>query len=557
MVFKIFRHLVHLILVILSSSLLILSFPKFDLGFFAWVGLLPLLIAINGKSLKYGFFLSLLCGVLFFMGISHWIFEVPGYTVLHHAMLMTYLGLYFGLFGLAFNLISIRWGMTPALFSAPFTWVSLEFVRSNLDFLSLPWELLAHSQYQYPAIIQIASLTGTYSISFLIVMVNAALGAIIYPYFSKFSGEKTPPSLLLEKGGVTTSRSGAATAPALTKGDAGGFEINGGRKSLLSLTALLIILTILYGQLAISKPIIGNKIKVSLVQGNIAQEKKWDRSYAREIMQTYAALTEEASKDQPVLIIWPETATPGAINLNPRLHFELREIVKKSGTYLLLGSAQHQKFEEKGAREFKYVNSAYLINPEPRIVKNQRYDKIRLFPFGEYLPYKEFIPWSYISVPDTGAYVSGKEFTVFETPAFRFGVTICWEDVFPDLFRQFVQRGAQFMINITNEAWFGKSAAPYQLVSISVFRAVENRVFVVRCTNTGVSCIIDPHGRIIDRVKDEKGQDIFVRGVMTGGIIPLDSKTIYTQYGDLFVWVAFLGTAIFLATAIMKGLKKN
>jgi apolipoprotein N-acyltransferase len=228
-------------------------------------------------------------------------------------------------------------------------------------------------------------------------------------------------------------------------------------------------------------------------------------------------------------------------------------IAKKAGTNLLLGSAQHQKFESKGTRKLKLSNSAYLLNPIPEIPEIRRYDKVRLFPFGEYLPYKETLPWFLIKVEDSYSYAPGKEFTVFKLPAFRFGVTICWENVFPDLFRKFVKAGAQVMINITNEAWFGRSAAPYQLLAISVFRAVENRVYVVRCANTGVSCIIDPYGKIVNRVKDERGQDIFVRGVMTGWVIPMDSKTLYTQYGDLMVWGAFIGLVLFLIVAWRKG----
>lgn len=291
---------------------------------------------------------------------------------------------------------------------------------------------------------------------------------------------------------------------------------------------------------------------MSLVQGNIEQIKKWDPRYAHEIMKIYANLTEQASKDQPALIVWPETATPGSINEDIKLLIEVRNITMKAGTYLLLGSAAHQKFHEKQIKGFKYLNSAFLIRPEPKLLKQQRYDKIRLFPFGEYLPLKGIIPWSILNVRESSDYTPGAEFTIFETPTFRFGSIICWENVFPDLFRQFVRRGSQFIVNITNEAHFGKTAAPYQLVSISVFRAVENRIFVVRCANTGISCIIDPHGRIVDRIKDDKGQDIFVRGVMSGWIIPLDSRTIYTRYGDWMVWVVLVGTLIFLIVSFFK-----
>jgi apolipoprotein N-acyltransferase len=556
MAFKFFRYSIDFFLIVVSSLLLVLSFPDFNLGFLAWIGLLPLLFAINGKSLKYGFFLSLVCGIFFFMGIFKWILVVPKYTLLHHALLAFYLGSYFGFFGLMFNFISSRWGMTPALFVAPFIWVSLEWVRSNLSFLALPWALLAHSQYQYLSVIQVASLAGTYSISFLIVMVNATFAGMIYPLISRWHPQNLPSPGGRGSSGGGTPHLLSTLSSILPRQRGRSLFVNKGRMALIVTACLLTTFTLLYGYVIISQPILGNKIKISLVQGNIDQKKKWDRRYAREIMQIYAELTEEAAKSQPALIVWPETATPGAINQDIRLHIEVRSIAKNAGTYLLLGSGQHQKFGEKGSMEFKYLNSAFLTDPAPKLVRTQRYDKIRLFPFGEYLPYRNTIPWSLINIEGSVDYIPGKEFTVFEHPDFRFGVTICWENVFPNLFRQFVRQGAQCMINITNEAHFGRTAAPHQLVGISVFRAVENRVFVIRCANTGVSCIIDPYGRVIDRLKDENGTDIFVRGVMTGWVIPLDSRTIYTRYGDWFVWVVIIGSGMFLAVPALKARKK-
>jgi len=269
-------------------------------------------------------------------------------------------------------------------------------------------------------------------------------------------------------------------------------------------------------------------------------------------MQTYAELTREASKDRPDLIIWPESATPGAINRNLGIYARIRHLAEEAGSSLLLGSSQLRKFENNGLKEAKYWNSAFLISTESETFNNQRYDKIRLLPFGEFLPFEGTIPWAYIKVPDVGDYISGMEFTVFELPAFRFGVTICWENIFPGLFRQFVKNGAQFMVNITNEAWFGKTAAPCQFVSMSIFRAAENRIFVVRCANSGISCFIDPYGRIMDRVMDATGQDIFVRGVLSRSVIPLKSKTFYTRYGDWLAWLSIFSSLALLLVAWLK-----
>jgi apolipoprotein N-acyltransferase len=513
-----------------SAMLLWAGFAPLDQPFFVWIGLVPLFLTIQGKNLLQGFLLSLLCGILFFLGIFNWILEVPGYTLLHHSFLAVYLGSYFGIFGLAFSLISKKRGPIFSLFAAPFIWVALEYVRSNLSFLALPWGLLAHSQYQVYFPIQIAAVTGTYGISFLIVIVNAGFAAIVEPILLRFGKNQ---DLILK--------------PSRTKG----------RRWVVIAAVASITATLIYGYLKVSTPLSGPAVRVSVVQGNIEQKKKWDRNYASFIMQTYANLTQAASEADPSLIIWPETATPRAINRDPALYGQVKRLAQTYRKHLLLGSAQAQKYKRGKSKRAETLNSAFLISPDIGKVKNQRYDKIHLLPFGEYLPYKGTIPWSYVKIADIGNYAPGNEFTIFEIPQYRFGVTICWENIFPDLVRQFVKRGAQFIVNITNEAWFGKTAAPYQFVSMSVFRAVENRVFVVRSANTGISCIIDPMGRVVDRVKDESGQDIFVRGMLTGKIVPLESNTIYTRFGDWLAWICLMLSVVFLLIAGIKKIKRT
>lgn len=509
----------------ISSGLLVLSFPAFDFGILAWVGLVPLLLAIYDRGPWAGFFLSLICGTIFNIGIFTWILEVPKFTLTHFGVMGTYMGTYFGFFGLIFCFVTRRWDLSISLITAPFVWVSMEYIKSNMSFLALSWALLAHSQYRYPSIIQFASITGAYGVSFLVMLINTALAATILMFLSRMERIKNP----------------AFKPPSI--------------RATISLSfagALLIGLSWYYGQMTLSIPIYGKEVKVSIVQGNIEQTKKWDVKYARFIMQTYADLTQEASKNDPELIIWPETATPRSISTNPRLRAEVMRIAREAGTYLLLGSSEQQKFEIEGSRKLGYFNSAFLISPERENSKYQRYDKIRLFPFGDYLPYKGIFPWSTIGVPNISGYMPGEKYTVLKLPNVKFGVTICWENIFSDLVRQFVRRGAQFIVNMTNEAWFGKTAAPYQFVSMSVFRAVENRVYVVRCANTGVSCIIDSYGRVVDRVKDKNGKDIFVRGVLAGSIIPSENKTFYTKYGDWPAWLSLMFSTILLFVTLIK-----
>jgi apolipoprotein N-acyltransferase len=510
---------------LLSGFFLYASIPPSDVGYLAWISLVPLFIAIGKRSAVQAFFLSFLSSIVFFTGIFNWILEITKYTLLHHTLLAIYLGSYFAVFGLAFALISRKHGLAAALFAAPFIWVSLEYVRSNLSFLALPWGLLSHSQYSHPEIIQISSVTGAFGVSFLVVMVNSAIAPLAFSLMEVVNKYKGLPRRLISLWWAT---------------------------ALVVLTSALLILSVFYGTKTLSSQITGQEIRVAVVQGNIEQAKKWDAKYARFIRETYLELTQKASMHKPELIIWPETAMPGNLDRKSKLYGKLKGVAEKNGAYLLLGNSQRQKFADKKSEKRKYTNSAFLIHPDPKITEIQRYDKIRLLPFGEYLPYKERIPWSSIKVPDVSGYLPGNEFTVFKLPDFRFSVTICWENIFPDLVRRFVKAGAQFIVNITNEAWFGETAAPYQFVSMSVFRAVENRVFVIRCANTGISCIIDPFGRIVNRIKDEEGKEIFVQGVLTSTIIPLESKTFYTRYGDWLVWVSMLFTVIFLLAGIIK-----
>jgi len=498
-----------------GGVMLYAALPSLDFSWLSWVGLAPLLLVVSGKRPGSAFLLFYLAGAVFFLGIFHWILRIPGYTLLHHALLALYMGAYFAVFGLLFASLCKRRGLFAALLAAPFLWVSLEFARSNLSFLALPWGLLAHSQYKHPVIIQVASLAGAYGLSFIILLVNSSLAALF----------------LTRQMETAVRRKGVLIA---------------------SITACLLGCVLAYGYVVTSRPITGERLSIAVVQGNIEQDKKWDPKYAAMIMKTYTDLSYKAAESKPVLLIWPESATPRSISTDAKLQSQVRDLARSAGAYLLLGSTQLQKFKVQSPQSARYWNSAFLISPEPGEVKSQRYDKIRLFPFGEYLPYKDTIPWRLIKVAEFGNYMAGKEYTVFKTPFSRFGVTICWENIFPDLVREFVRGGAQFMVNVTNEAWFGPVTAPHQFVAMSVFRAVENRVFMVRCGNTGISCCIDPYGRVTKWVTGAGGSGIFVQGFMNDSIVPLDSRTIYNRYGDWFAWLCVTVSIILVVLGALR-----
>ncbi len=505
----------------LSAILLILSFPPYNLNLLIWIAVVPLLVAISGQSAKAGFLLALICLTITFAVVFSYVLMIHGYRPMHHILLSVYLGLVGSVFGWAYGFIWTRLGGIFSLYSAPFIWTFLEYLRLNFGFLAFPWGMLAHTQYEVLPLIQMASIAGVYGVSFLILMVNTSISGIILVF--------------------------------LNKADLGPLRLNHkpqpkGTLIFVVVSTIFLTASIFYGNREIASKTNGKPVKLSIVQGNIRQIDKWNPNYAAKIMKIYNDLTMEASKERPELIIWPETATPKSITIDKSTRAQVNKIAKGAGTNLLIGSSEHQKFRAKNDKGLKFYNSAFLIDSS-NMNRHQRYEKIRLFPFGEYLPFTNTIPWSFINVPEVNNFVPGKKFTVFECPDFRFGVTICWEVLFPDTVRSFVKNGAQFIINISNEAWFGENVGPYHMVMASVFRAVENQVYVVRCANTGVSCFIDPNGRIVERVKDAFGKDIFVKGILTETVIPQDTSTIYMRYGDLLIWICFGVLVVMLGVA--------
>lgn len=509
----------------LSGILMAASFPSYNLAPLAWFGLVPLLLYLSRRGPTAGFCAAFIFGVVFYTGVFYWMFDLPKYSLLHHAVLGVYLCPLMGLWGSLFCIIAKRRGLATALLSAAFIWAALEYLRANLSFIALPWGLLGHSQYQYPMLIQSANIAGVYGLSFLIVLVNSAFTAVLH--FIVFDRKKNDST--------------AAAAFLRT-----------GKSAVVGIGAAAFLANAAYGYMLTFKPIKGNGIGIAVVQANIEQSKKWDPAFADAIVQTYADLTRRAAEENPSLIVWPETATPRSIIEHYNLYRRIQQIATEAKVPILLGSTERPKHGSAAPLKKNFMNSAFLIQSGSIKEKLQRYDKIILLPFSEYLPYKEIIPWSYLKIPETGSFIPGENLFVFRLSSVKFGVTICWENIFADFVRRFVNNGAQFIINITNEAWFGKTAAAYQFLSMSVFRAVENGVFVVRCANTGISCFIDPCGRILDRVKDKSGEDVFVRGVSSKFVIPLNPKTFYTRYGDYFAWLCIILSVSLGLLAVLK-----
>jgi apolipoprotein N-acyltransferase len=493
----------------LSGILLALAFPNHLMDWLAWLAFVPFFLAIRGKKPWQTLLMGWLCGVVFFLGITPWwIKEFRFVSPLASGLGYLYLGLYFALFGLFLSWLS-KIVRSLFLIAAP-VWVTIEFLRANISFLAFPWALLGHTQYHNIPIIQMASFTGVYGVSFIIVMANAAISGVVIHFLSP-----SPPDLILQK------QRRFASGPVFQ-----------------GLLVLAIILGLWgWGRLTLNQGPYEKPLSVAVVQGNIPQKIKWNREYREQILSKYEVLTEEAVKSEPRLIIWPETATPGFV-LNDRSL--LQRIVTLAGqgkAYLLIGSAEYPKFSRPpGKISLSKGNTALLLSPQGRVLG--QYLKMRLVPFGEYIPYQDLVPWPDFIVQKgkRNFDIAGTEATLFRIGGDPFGTLICWEVLFPDLTRDLVKKGAVFAVNLTNEAWFGKIAFPHQMLSSCVFRAVENRINLVRCANTGISCFIDPWGRVTNRVT-QKGEDSFIEGTLTQTIYLNHPGTIYTRCGDILVYL--------------------
>ena len=524
---KIINLFLSLLAPVLTGVLIVLAFPNYYFDWLAWIAFVPLLLGIQGKRPWQAFFLCWLCGVIFFFGITPWwIKEFQSVSIFASAFGYLYLSLYFALFGLVLNLIH-RTIRLPLLIAAP-VWVVFEYLRSNLSFLAFPWVLLGHTQYLNLPIIQVASFTGVYGVSFVIMLANAAIADVLACLFSP-----SPPSL---------SRQGR-----------GGFDFNPLYRGGVTLGIILVLWIV--GWQAIPQNLSGKPFSVAVVQGNIPQEIKWDREYREQIISQYEILTEEAAKSNPQLIVWPEASTPGFVLNDHSLLRRMGSMMRRLNTHLLIGSAEYPKFfKASSKRKLSRGNTALFFSSEGKVLG--QYLKIRLVPFGEYIPYEEIIPWpDFIVQSGKRSFdIAGNEVTLFRVDEIRFGTLICWEVLFPDLTRNQVKKGADFVINLTNEAWFGKIAFPYQMLSSCVFRAVENRVNLVRCANTGISCFIDPYGRVTGRVTNG-GEDIFVSGTLTQEIHISPPGTFYTRHGDVLVYGCIVFLLLIVVWTSVKGIR--
>jgi apolipoprotein N-acyltransferase len=484
----------------LSGLLLTTSFPVIGNGAVAWFALVPLLAALRNLSAFDGLRIGFLTGIVHYLTLLYWFVPFlntygPFPVVICMGILLllsSYLAIYVGLFSMAITCIGMS--ITTLLFTVPTLWVSLEFIRSLL-LGGFPWELLGHTQYNALHIIQISDMVGVYGISFLILLSNGLL-FLLYQHVTRkgLQGRET------------------------------------GNKQIL-VCVLLVGGTIgavwCYGAWRI--PAIEERIsraphkRIAVVQGNIDQTKKWDPAYQISIIEKYLGLSKkEQPVNRPDLIVWPETAMPFYFANHVPLTKMVVEGIQSGATDILLGSPAYTR----DAKQIQYYNRAFLVRSDGIIA--DEYDKAHLVPFGEYVPLKRWLPFLGKMVEHVGDFSSGSAGDTLDWRGHKIGALICYELIFPSLSRVAVQNGAELLINITNDAWYGKTSAPYQHFSMAVFRTIETRRALVRSANTGISGFIDPLGRVISETP------LFEDAVTEENIPLMSGQTPYVRFGDIF-----------------------
>lgn len=483
---------------VLSGALLTAAFPPFNLDWIAWFALIPLFRALENEPYSRAFKLGFAAGFAHYLTLVYWIVVVLGrYGNLNLAasvsvfvLLCLYLSLYLG----AFSLLTRKIGDARlAVVLWPSLWVALEYLRAHLV-TGFPWCLLGYTQYDRLSLIQVADVTGVYGLSFLIAAVNVLLYRLLFKRKER---------------GLWTFRWEASFA------------------------VLAIAATLTYGHQRLAAETAergGEKtIKAAAVQANIDQSLKWDAAYRDSTMSIYEKLTRSTFNFKPDLVVWPETAVPFFFQDNAVYSPQLFSLVRESGADLIFGSPAYKRKDG----QVRYYNRAYLLSPEGD--KPQFYDKVHLVPFGEYVPLKGLLSFVNRLVPAAGDFEGGTRIAPLKANGFSSGVLICFEAIFPDLARQQTKEGAQILVNLTNDAWFGRTSAPYQHLSMAVFRAVENKRPLIRAANTGFSAFIDADGRIKDR------SPLFKESVLKDEIKIHDpGLTFYTRYGDLFAYLTIL-----------------
>ena len=512
----------------LSGLLLVACFPKLDWHPLVWVACLPLLAAVVSEPrLRRAFALAYFSGAIFLAGTCYWFVGVmEQHGNLHPALALGVLVLFalifstfFGAFGLVEGWLARR-SAGVALAASPFVWVTAELARTYL-ITGFPWNLLGYAM-QGTGVRQVASLTGVYGLSFLAVATSALLVWVL-----------TAPA---------RKRSGAALAAWL---------------ALLALTQFALRPD---DSLHPSNRAILLQPNVPLDEPSLDAWEPWrDPTRLQQLVQTTLAAAFESSRDVPPgrpdeqgakaapagppLIVWAENPAPFFFTRDPVFREAVEKMARQAGAFVVVNTVNFV-----GPGTAQATNSAVVLDPEGRAVMT--YDKIHLVPFGEYVP-----PWAFPGkigkiTSEVGSYVPGASYNVARTPQGTIGVFICYEAIFPQLVRRLALAGAEVLVNISNDAWYGDSAAAAQHLEMARLRAIENHRYLLRATNDGITVVIDPYGRVAAQLPRHRLL------VLPGRFSYLSSRTFYTAHGDVFAWLCVGVATLFAGWRMARGGRK-
>jgi len=514
---------------VVSAGLLELPFPLAGplpvwRTVFAWFGLVPLLCAVlskacsdNPRHLRRAFLLSYLCGVLWYAGNCYWVRDVmlqygdmppmaPTLLLLGYSMV---LGLYFGFFGLGVVLVKKASGSTRwALAAAPVLWAALELAASRIT--SVPWDQLGYSQVDNTLVNQLAPWTGVYGISFVLVAVNALIAGGLL--LDRCSGRRPW---------------GIAGALLLMCGAAG--VLIPPQKPAATATAVLVQPNLdVAGDNRWSKP--GDWDRHIAEFARLAGEQC--KTYIAGIPQTGGSNGEIICPPHPThpdLIAWPESPAP-FFEADARFQQAMMGIARAEDAPLVVGNVGEEYSEAD--QSWRDYNSAVVIDADGARVG--RYDKIHLVPFGEYVPFQKLLFFARKLTGKVSRFTPGDTRKVFTLNGHPYGVFICYESVFADEVREFAKNGAEVLVNISDDGWYGDTSAPWQHLNMARMRAIENRRWILRDTNTGITSVIDPEGQVRQSIPRHQAD------ALPAGYGFRDDITFYSAHGDVFGWACVL-----------------
>ena len=491
-----------------SGAALALAYPDYNLPLLGWVAVAGLMFCSLGAGLRQAAACGLLFGLTFYTLTLPWIYTVlreygplPAWQAAALLILLALAASFFCAFFAALLAWLSRRSERLALLAAPFLWVALEFLRTHLPDIGFPWNLLGYTASGNMALLQITSLTGIYGLSLLVAAYNALLVWFLLSIRGSMSRPNARP---------------LATLPILVW---------------IAATVTLIAVS------AFGAPFVPKAEPTHvahLVQTNLPQSMNyrpdWDAVHAAD-MEELERITTAAGQARPGLVVWPEVPAPFSLQ-EAAFAERAARIARESQSHFLLGIVHWRPF----AGRLRPFNSAALLDPAGR--ESFVYDKIHLVPFSEYIPGRDWLWFASDLTALVSDFSSGTQYAVGQLPGGRLSVVICYEAIFPDLVRRFVREGAELLINVSNDGWFGRSSARAQHLAMARVRAVENRRWLLRGTNTGHTVSVDPYGRIVARLAPD------VRGVLDAPYAFRNDTTLYTRWGD---WVAWLSAGVTLA----------